>query len=447
MLYIRSIIFVFLIANNISLCYSQHKTTLLLKPDSVTGDLPLFQITMLAQPVLFSKKEWKIPDSLGYYCILECHTNYRQYIYDLRKKRENIKDSFILNQIKRVLGYDSTQFSSTPVNESVKLISGFNLSKERVIIIDTDNDSDFKEEQIYGLKFLSDTVGKKREKFIKVSNVEIYNRDIKQVIKKQYEIWPELFDFSYSPIKDTACYVEVSFKTHISQALLGGQNIVYVYQNDIGKAYDSSNSFFLIRRPGDGSLKNRRMSAFYQVGDYFKVNDKYAKIPSISPGGNQLVIEFAENGEQPYGVKVDLKAPKIFSKNLMDNKEFNSFSFLHQKYLLLDFWGTWCAPCKKLTPQLKSLQQQYDKKGVQVVSIAYDNEEKPVLDYIKANELSWINIFQKNGPQTEESVVKQYKVMAYPTFILIDKLGKIIFRDEGAEGFANLQQFLEKLKL
>ncbi len=109
---------------------------------------------------------------------------------------------------------------------------------------------------------------------------------------------------------------------------------------------------------------------------------------------------------------------------------------LKGKYVLLDFWGSWCMPCRRSHPHLKSLYAKYKEKGFEIVGIATESrasleETKKVWKKaIEEDGINWIQVLNNEDIDTFD-VVKSYGVSAFPTKILLDKEGKIIARNVG----------------
>lgn len=91
------------------------------------------------------------------------------------------------------------------------------------------------------------------------------------------------------------------------------------------------------------------------------------------------------------------------------------------KVILLDFWATWCPPCKEEAPQLQKLNEKYNKKGVAVVGIAVDdNGAAAVKPFAKENGLKYNLLLD---PET--TTAKKYGIRPIPTTFLIDRQGII----------------------
>jgi len=99
-----------------------------------------------------------------------------------------------------------------------------------------------------------------------------------------------------------------------------------------------------------------------------------------------------------------------------------------KKVVLLDFWASWCGPCRRSVPDLKQLQKTYTSDQLEVISVNEDEDEKAGRAFVAANQMNWEQQFDSGG-----EMAKQYGVHAFPTFILTDGDGKILQRLEGED--------------
>lgn len=93
------------------------------------------------------------------------------------------------------------------------------------------------------------------------------------------------------------------------------------------------------------------------------------------------------------------------------------------KYLLLDFWASWCPPCNAAAPELKRLYTQYADKGFEILGISIDGNEQAWRKSVVDKELEWINVMT-NDKGKEVSTL--YEFNAIPYFVLLDKEGNIV---------------------
>lgn len=123
-----------------------------------------------------------------------------------------------------------------------------------------------------------------------------------------------------------------------------------------------------------------------------------------------------------------------------------SLSKLRGQYVLLDFWGTWCGPCIKLIPETKEAYKKYKGKGVQFVGVAYDKEtdREKLRGMIERQGLEWPQVFQDMSDERKRPVVDKFVVNSYPSIILINPKGDIIYRGTGEPGLTEATKVLDK---
>jgi len=136
-----------------------------------------------------------------------------------------------------------------------------------------------------------------------------------------------------------------------------------------------------------------------------------------------LVYEQTEEGKL---------APNITDDNTFKLSDFKG------KYVVLDFWGTWCSACVKGLPKMRTYYNKYSTK-VEFVGIACRDKKSVWEEFIKREGLQWTQLL--NNPEIND-FQKQYNIRVYPTKIIIDKEGKIVKLFEG-----ETNDFYEKLDL
>jgi len=121
-----------------------------------------------------------------------------------------------------------------------------------------------------------------------------------------------------------------------------------------------------------------------------------------------------------------------------------SLSSLKGKYIVLDFWGSWCFPCIKGMPEMKQYYEKYRDK-LEFVGIACRDKDAPWRDAVEKNELNWIQLKNIDSDDASENVSVLYSVEAYPTKFILDKDLKIIaiFQGEVIEFYTRLEQLLD----
>jgi thiol-disulfide isomerase/thioredoxin len=101
------------------------------------------------------------------------------------------------------------------------------------------------------------------------------------------------------------------------------------------------------------------------------------------------------------------------------------FSSLKGKYVLIDFWGSWCGPCHVAFPRLKELYSKYHDKGFEILGIAAESNTDAWAKDIVKNQLPWLQMVDSKTSNVSQ---KLFAVTEYPTAVLVDPNGKIIAR-------------------
>ncbi len=139
---------------------------------------------------------------------------------------------------------------------------------------------------------------------------------------------------------------------------------------------------------------------------------------------------------------INKPSPRITGTD-MNGNPFDSESIQGNLYVVLDFWGTWCGPCIKSIPQLQALHKQYQAKNVQFVSIAYEKKgsEDKWREAVEKHGMDWTQLYQEQEDKSPASPVSSYSVRLFPTFVVINPKGRIVYR---ATDISQLTTFLAK---
>jgi len=98
------------------------------------------------------------------------------------------------------------------------------------------------------------------------------------------------------------------------------------------------------------------------------------------------------------------------------------------KYVLIDFWASWCGPCKQAFPHMKSIYEKYKGHDFEIVSISIDKDKEAWLKEYKKQILPWVNGLDKG-----DTAQKMLNITAVPTLFLLDPDGKILVKEIGLD--------------
>jgi peroxiredoxin len=139
-------------------------------------------------------------------------------------------------------------------------------------------------------------------------------------------------------------------------------------------------------------------------------------------------------------IKVGKEAPELILP--MPNDKDLALTSLRGKVVLVDFWASWCAPCRKEMPNVKRAYEKYKNKGFEILGVSLDKEREAWIEAISKDGMTWPQVSDLKFWQSEACQV--YAVQSIPYTVLIDKDGKIIATDlRGADLDKKLAEVLK----
>ena len=138
---------------------------------------------------------------------------------------------------------------------------------------------------------------------------------------------------------------------------------------------------------------------------------------------------------------IDMEYPDVMGKPIRLSSVVNN---PNNRYVLVDFWATWCGGCVESIPHLVELYAKYHQKGLEIYGVSMDPKRRHDnwKDFLSKNKMTWVNVCDENGGGKDNSKAwYDYALSGIPTTLLIDcQTGKIIARDD-----AELESKLAKL--
>jgi thiol-disulfide isomerase/thioredoxin len=201
---------------------------------------------------------------------------------------------------------------------------------------------------------------------------------------------------------------------------------VFITNYSNGLEYLPSKTALLASAGGKLKTEPEGNTPYYQ-SDVISVNGQFFQFVSLSRLGDTVRLKYAGANVKNEGFTEGTNVPDLQAMTVTG--EHFQLSALKGKYVLLDFWGTWCRPCVQLIPRLKILQEKYNGKNFALVSVANEKDKAKLTSFISENNMNWQQVYQNDkGPAAETALLKELKISEYPTTILIDPTGKILLR-------------------
>jgi thiol-disulfide isomerase/thioredoxin len=157
------------------------------------------------------------------------------------------------------------------------------------------------------------------------------------------------------------------------------------------------------------------------------------------PAGSQHVEQFGNQPRPP----VDLSGQMATDFTLPDlDGQQHRLASMRGKVVMLDFWATWCGPCRRQMPLVEKLSEEFKGKDLVVYAV---NQGEPVdraRSYIDQNKYTTTTLLDEKG-----EVGRDYKVSGIPTLVIIDRDGKIAAHFVGVHTEEQLREGLKKAGL
>lgn len=376
-------------------------------------------------------------DSLSFY--------YRQsssMSFDAYKSGDISKEEFL-----RFLDYvrlDSLELSKVKFLDNLIFVVGFKDDKQ-FIIADVNRNKDFSDDIKYEfeINFRNNTYD--RENYLAGLKVSNYNYKIldngkNQEFNRKFILYPDKYNL-YSMVngeKGQNYFSIFRFKDFWKGTLTIDKQIIEFYYCGISNEYGH-----LYVKPKEIHFsfadKYSNSQFMHKLTDVIPIAGGYYVVDSINTNISKLYLRKTGNKSNSHGNTIGTSLKKLDFKDL-ENNPFNTHDIIgRKKYTLIEFWGTWCGPCRKLTPSIKKASIDYASK-LSIISVAVDNNKTAVKDYVLKNEMNWKNAYLSYKEKNKDLTFNEFEIQYFPTFILLDSKGKILHRGSS-------DSFVEILKL
>ncbi|WP_396147057.1 redoxin domain-containing protein [Flavobacterium sp.] len=158
------------------------------------------------------------------------------------------------------------------------------------------------------------------------------------------------------------------------------------------------------------------------ISDKLKTIEKNMKNPAAAEKNNSLKLAPDFSAKSPNGTTISLKESL-------------------GKVTIIDFWASWCGPCRKENPNVVALYNEFHSKGLNIIGVSLDDDATKWKDAIAKDKLTWNHVSNLKG--FEDPIATLYDVQQIPTTFVLDAKGNIVAKDlRGDELKAKVQELL-----
>jgi thiol-disulfide isomerase/thioredoxin len=169
-------------------------------------------------------------------------------------------------------------------------------------------------------------------------------------------------------------------------------------------------------------------SKFYKPvkkNGFLLINKSVYKFIAVDIYNNEVVFEkLSVNPDSIYFNQLGLNAPGFTEAEFTTGRDI-SLEKCKGKYVLLDFWGSWCAPCIEIMPALHFAYSKLDKNKIEFIGIISRDNRQRAIKAVADNEISWPQIFADSA----NKIISLYNIDEYPSFVLINPDGMVVAQD------------------
>ena len=311
------------------------------------------------------------------------------------------------------------KLSKKSINSYVNIV--FRKNNQGIIeyILDTNNDKDFSDEKIRSpLKVdhdLNYSLSAKSAPFVTYelsTNNGVLDKKVKVLILLNAN---DRLMFSFPQVFET---LFLNKKIQVSH---GFANVTF----------DEKSSFII-----DGKQE--------EIGlhELIKIDSSMYKNLGVDINKNTLILQRSPKNKELFSTNIGYKAIPFKIKKL-NSTDSMSLSNYNGKFLYIDFWGTWCAPCLIELPTISDAYEKTARKDIEFLGIAVHDTKEKLENYIKDFSFKYPQVLESDS----KNLKKKYNIVGFPTTFLIDRKGKIVAKNlKGEKLLDSLNYYIKNYK-
>lgn len=323
---------------------------------------------------------------------------------------------------------DTTNLTARPIRCSVAIITGKDEAGQRVAMIDTDNDLDFADEEPVNLLPVK-VLNQPDPTSIRLVDWEHHERRL---------VAPAQTPISVVLSGDRVMY---TFPTHGIALFNAGKTVdtlIVTSGNFVSASFQPSAILSLTDSVTVAQLaRNRTGKVSYSMmskqGEFVRAHGQIYQFLGVDLGKQVVRLRPMPTDTLLYSTQLYYEAPP-FSTTEFTSQQPLSLAAYRGKYVLLDFWGTWCAPCLRQMKYLKEAYANTSREKLDIIGIVADDTPGRLRDYLTKEGIIWPQVIADEVNR----LVSLYQVKSYPTTILIDPKGRVLIKNLQGRNMADI---------
>ena len=312
---------------------------------------------------------------------------------------------------------DTSTLSETPIKTKIALTLGKDINGETKVVVDANNNRDFSDDLVF-TPLDSDSLDScSNRDSLAMANAVVITYERLSEGKTVQEKAP-LF-VTYHNKYNFYLYNFPQYAT----AYLRGEEIVIFSDGGTMLSYNRPNLVLM-----NDSLKNGKkinLEESILINEYLVVRDEAYKNKGVNRNKNVLILEKSNlPQEQLYSTQIGFKTQPFEEQDFQTGATLSLDNY-KGKYLLIDFWAVWCAPCIQEFPHLKAMYEKLDKSQFEIIGIVGDSPADRLRETIEKHDITWSQILSDET----NKITQNYGINSYPTTLLIDPEGIIVAKN------------------
>jgi thiol-disulfide isomerase/thioredoxin len=171
-------------------------------------------------------------------------------------------------------------------------------------------------------------------------------------------------------------------------------------------------------------LRGQELQVLAQAPDHTRYD---ALVKKLAASSNPQLQQLATQAKEQAQRMAELKSKPLDLKFTALDGQSVDLAKLRGKVVLVDYWATWCPPCREQVPSVAAAYQKYHDKGFEVVGISLDQDKDALTSFIKDHGMAWPQYFDGKG--WDNDISSKFGIDAIPAMWLLDKKGMVVTTD------------------